>query len=67
MINDEVGVLVNEAYENIILAKNSLRLNDISNATVYAKLAFNAAETAFFYPSMLALLYFPNDQKYVSF
>lgn len=65
MINDEVGVLVNEAYKNIILAKESLRINDISNATIYAKLAFNAAETAFFYPSMLSLLYFPDDQKYM--
>lgn len=67
VINDEVGVAVNEAYENIILAKQYLRQNDIYNATVHAKNAFIASETAFYYPSMLALLYFPDDQKYIRF
>lgn len=58
-------MVVNEAYENIILAKQFLRVNDIYNATIYAKAAFVASETAFYYPSMLALLYFPDDQKYI--
>lgn len=67
VINDEVGIAVNDAYENIILAKEYLRRNDIYNATVYAKNAFIASETAFYDPSMLALLYFPDDQKYLFF
>lgn len=55
---------MNEAYSNIVLAKHHLNINDLSNAVKYAKLAFAASETAFFDPSLLALLYFPDDQKY---
>lgn len=63
VINDEVGAAVNEAYENLLLTKQYLNENDIYNATFYAKKAFIASEVAFFHPSMLALLYFPDDQK----
>lgn len=55
---------MNEAYNNIVLAKQHLNNNDLPNAVKYAKLAFVASETAFFDPSLLALLYFPDDQKY---
>lgn len=63
MINDEVGVAVNEAYQHIIDAKEFLKINDIANATDHAKKAFIQSEKAFYYPSILALLYFPDDQK----
>lgn len=63
VINDDVGRAVNEAYDNIVLAKHHLSNNDLPNAVKYAKLAFAASETAFFDPSLLALLYFPDDQK----
>lgn len=56
---------MNEAYNNIVLAKHHLKINDLTNAVRYAKLAFAASEAAFFDPSLLALLYFPDDQKYV--
>lgn len=63
VINDEVGAAVNDAYENLLLTKQYFSVNDIYNATFYAKKAFIASEVAFFHPSMLALLYFPDDQK----
>lgn len=65
VINDDVGRAVNEAYNNIVLSKQHLNKNDLTNAVRYAKLAFAASEAAFFDPSLLALLYFPDDQKYV--
>ncbi|KAG4067972.1 hypothetical protein HA402_010658 [Bradysia odoriphaga] len=64
VINDEVGIAVNEAYQHIIDSKGFLKVNDILNATAHAKKAFIQSERAFYYPSMLALLYFPDDQKY---
>jgi len=64
VINDEVGIAVNEAYQHIIDSKDYLKVNDILNATEHAKKAFIQSERAFYYPSMLALLYFPDDQKY---
>lgn len=33
-------------------------------AVEFARKAFTASEKAFFDPSLLALLYFPDDQKY---
>lgn len=64
VINDDVGLAVHEAFDNIVLAKRLLANNDLQNATVTAKAAFAASERAFYDPSMLALLYFPDDQKY---
>lgn len=44
-------------------SKRALELNDWSEAYKNAKLSFANAEKAFFDPSLLALLYFPDDQK----
>lgn len=63
MINDEVGVAINEAYINIVKAKSHLKQNHLIEAVTYAKQAFESSERAFFDPSLLALLYFPDDQK----
>lgn len=65
MIDDNVGRAINQAYENVVLAKDFLRINELEKAVIHAKTAFIAAETAFFDPSLLALLYFPDDQKWV--
>lgn len=63
VINDEVGLAINDAYINIIKAKAHLATNDLEEAVVYARKAFESSERAFFDPSLLALLYFPDDQK----
>lgn len=63
VINDEVGDAITVAYENLVKAKQLLTENDLENALVFAKVAFDHSEKAFFDPSLLALLYFPDEQK----
>ncbi|XP_055523531.1 GPI transamidase component PIG-S-like isoform X1 [Wyeomyia smithii] len=64
VINDQVGAAIKDAYDRILLAKQHLLENNLANAAEEAKLAYISAERAFFDPSMLALLYFPSEQKY---
>lgn len=63
VINDDVGLAINEAYTNIIKAKMHLSKNDLNKAVFHARYAFEYSERAFFDPSLLSLLYFPDDQK----
>lgn len=63
MIDDDVGLAINEAYVNIVKAKSHLNQNNLIEAVRYARHAFESSERAFFDPSLLALLYFPDDQK----
>lgn len=63
VINDDVGIAINEAYVNIVKAKHHLKQNNLVEAVTYARQAFESSERAFFDPSLLALLYFPDDQK----
>lgn len=63
VINDDVGLAINEAYVNVIIAKSNLKKNNLTEAVFYARKAFQFSERAFFDPSLLALLYFPDDQK----
>ncbi|XP_058812173.1 GPI transamidase component PIG-S-like isoform X1 [Topomyia yanbarensis] len=64
VINDEVGAAIKDAYARILLAKQYLLDNNSTEAAAQAELAYVSAERAFFDPSMLALLYFPSEQKY---
>ncbi|RVE47889.1 hypothetical protein evm_007403 [Chilo suppressalis] len=64
VITDEVGASINSAVESIQEASHLLAEGDIMNAYDTSKRAYLAAETAFMDPSLLALLYFPDDQKY---
>lgn len=64
VIGDHVGAEIHEAYENVRLAKQFLAENDIHEAVKHARTAFIAAEKAFNDPSLLELLYFPEEQKY---
>lgn len=63
VINDDVGVAIHDAYNNILTAKKFLLANDLDKAVEHARKAFVAAELAFFDPSLLSLLYFPDEQK----
>lgn len=67
VINDDVGDSIKNAYENILKAKASLKSNDLDRAVEFAKQAYRSAERAFFDQSLLALLYFPDEQKYIEF
>jgi phosphatidylinositol glycan class S len=64
VIGDHVGAEIHKAYENVVKAKQHLEVNDIHEAVKYARIAFIAAEKAFNDPSLLELLYFPEEQKY---
>jgi GPI-anchor transamidase subunit S len=64
VIGDHVGAEIHKAHENVVLAKTYLLANNIEEAVKYARVAFIAAEKAFNDPSLLELLYFPEEQKY---
>lgn len=63
MINDDVGLAITDAYANIVETKHYLKQNNLTAAIAHARKAFESSEKAFFDPSLLALLYFPDDQK----
>lgn len=64
VIGDHVAAEVHIAYENLVHAKKHLLVNDIHQAVKFAREAYIAAEKAFNDPSLLELLYFPEEQKY---
>ncbi|XP_067630754.1 GPI transamidase component PIG-S isoform X2 [Eurosta solidaginis] len=64
VINDDVGESINDAYNKLLLAKQALAEGHLLTASDYARSAFIASEHAFFDASLLAQLYFPDEQKY---
>ncbi|XP_017483616.1 PREDICTED: GPI transamidase component PIG-S isoform X1 [Rhagoletis zephyria] len=64
VINDDVGQSINNAYKIVLLAKQTLASGNLLAASNYARSAFIASEHAFFDASLLAQLYFPDEQKY---
>ncbi|KAI5642564.1 phosphatidylinositol-glycan biosynthesis class S protein domain-containing protein [Phthorimaea operculella] len=64
VINDEVGACINTAVDKIHEAMELMTRGHLTQAYDTSLAAFTHAETAFMEPSLLALLYFPDDQKY---
>nr|XP_022903978.1 GPI transamidase component PIG-S [Onthophagus taurus] len=64
VISDEVALKVNTALENAQKAERFMEKGDVENGLAAAKVAYWFSEGAFSDPSLLALLYFPDDQKY---
>lgn len=64
VINEEVGRCITSAVSSVHKARITLKIGMIDEALEYSRKAHSAAETAFSDPSLLALLYFPDDQKY---
>lgn len=64
VINEDVASAINEAVINVNKARVSLKQGKLKEALQFSKIAFSASEKAFSDPSLLALLYFPDDQKY---
>ncbi|XP_047130294.2 LOW QUALITY PROTEIN: GPI transamidase component PIG-S [Hydra vulgaris] len=64
VIKDEIKELVYVAVLNVERSISFLRVGDIENAHLTSKEAFRCSEKAFYDSSLLALLYFPDDQKY---
>ncbi|OQR79125.1 GPI transamidase component PIG-S-like [Tropilaelaps mercedesae] len=64
VINDNVGQLTETSVTSGKRALRSLAQGHLGSALASAETAFATAERAFFDPSLLGLLYFPDDQKY---
>lgn len=64
VIIEEVGKAVTESVEAAINVLQCLEKGKLEEALEYSKIAFETSEFAFTHPSLLALLYFPDDQKY---
>lgn len=63
VISDDVALKIQIAVDNADTAESLLAKNEVEQALGFAKIAFKNAEAAFSDPSLLALLYFPDDQK----
>jgi len=64
VIIEEVGRAVTESVEAAKEVLYYLERGQLDKALEYSKIAFETSEFAFTHPSLLALLYFPDDQKY---
>lgn len=64
VINDEVGQSIIEANENVWKSQRFLKSGNLKEAFEYAKKAYLSSEHAFFDYTLLAQLYFPDEQKY---
>jgi len=64
VIIEEVGKAVTESVEAATKVLQCIEKGQLEEALKYSKIAFETSEFAFTHPSLLALLYFPDDQKY---
>ncbi|KAL9981080.1 hypothetical protein ACROYT_G009739 [Oculina patagonica] len=64
VINDHIQQQVEQALEAIHQSTTALQDGNFTAAVLTAKKAIRSSEEAFFDPSILELLYFPDDQKY---
>ncbi|TRY63540.1 hypothetical protein TCAL_03657 [Tigriopus californicus] len=64
VINEDVGERVFKAVNAFEKAQSQLDSGHLEEAFQSSKEAFDASEEAFFDPTLLGLLYFPEDQKY---
>uniref|UniRef100_UPI00358F95DD GPI transamidase component PIG-S isoform X2 n=1 Tax=Myxine glutinosa TaxID=7769 RepID=UPI00358F95DD len=64
VIDEDIGKQISESTGATSEALNLLASGELSKAWVGAADGFAAAESAFFNPSLLALLSFPDDQKF---
>lgn len=63
VISDNVASKINVALDSVNAAEQAILRGNHKEALIQAKSAFKHSEEAFAHPSLLALLYFPDDQK----
>ena len=63
VITDNVGNRIKNALNLVEQSADLLQHGDLKEGFLKSKEAFATAEAAFTDPSLLALLYFPDDQK----
>ncbi|KAM9451427.1 GPI transamidase component PIG-S [Clarias gariepinus] len=64
VINDNIAEQVSSAVTSLQAAMAELEAGNLAFALQYSREAILASEKAFFDPSLLHLLYFPDDQKF---
>ncbi|MCI4386381.1 hypothetical protein PGIGA_G00061660 [Pangasianodon gigas] len=64
VINDNIAQQVSSAVTSLQAAMAELETGNLAFALQYSREAILASERAFFDPSLLHLLYFPDDQKF---
>lgn len=64
VINDDIGRQVEAAVSSIQESEQLLAQGHLHDAFIASRSAIVASEKAFFDPSLLELLYFPEDQKF---
>lgn len=65
VIEEKISNWLHESMDNSLRASDMLSSNgNIMNAYQHSLVAYTLSEKAFFHPSLLSLLYFPDDQKY---
>ncbi|KAM4726845.1 GPI transamidase component PIG-S [Anableps anableps] len=64
VINDNIAEQVSSAVTSLQLAVAELEAGNLKFALQFSKEAILSSEKAFFDPSLLHLLYFPDDQKF---
>ncbi|XP_076317043.1 phosphatidylinositol glycan anchor biosynthesis class S isoform X2 [Tachypleus tridentatus] len=64
VITDVVGDKIHLAIDSLEKGIEFLKTGNLEEAFHFIKCAFISSEEAFYHPSLLALLYFPDDQKY---
>lgn len=63
MVSDQIKDAIVESVRKARDSKQAIEEGDWLKAYVDASSSFDNSEEAFFDPSLLALLYFPDDQK----
>lgn len=64
VIRDDIAQLIKESVKSIKEACEKLKTGNLDIAYEQSRRAFELSEKAFYDSSLLALLYFPEDQKY---
>lgn len=64
VITETVGNRIKSALDLVTRSSEKLESGDLMEGFLLSERAFVTAEEAFTDPSLLALLYFPDDQKY---
>lgn len=64
VISEEIKSLIDGSLDNYEESVNYLKHGLLNAAAIHSKRSFKFSEKAFYDASLLALLYFPDDQKY---
>lgn len=64
VVQDHINIKVRESLDSLAHVSQALRQEDYIKALQYSIHAIELAEKAFFDPTMVSMLYFPDEHKY---